>query len=135
IALVVGALGYGVSVVLDAYALRLVGAAREAAYFATAPFIGALAATVVVGESIGGRDALPIALMAGGVALLLRKRPHHLPPHDEPAQDHAHVHDEHHRSVPPAAAPPGEPHAHPHRHAPLVHAHQHVSDVHHRHRH
>jgi drug/metabolite transporter (DMT)-like permease len=35
-ALLLGAMSYGVSVVLDAYALRLLGAAREAAYFATA---------------------------------------------------------------------------------------------------
>ena len=39
-ALVFGSLSYGLSVVLDAYALRLIGAAREAAYFATAPFLG-----------------------------------------------------------------------------------------------
>src|SRR4029077_6767512 len=41
-AIVVGALSYGLSILLDAYALRFVGAAREAAYFATAPFFGAL---------------------------------------------------------------------------------------------
>jgi drug/metabolite transporter (DMT)-like permease len=52
-ALVLGCLSYGVSVVLDAYALRLVGAAREAAYFATAPFVGALGAMLLLGESIG----------------------------------------------------------------------------------
>jgi len=39
-ALALGAMSYGVSIVLDAYALRILGAAREAAVFATAPFAG-----------------------------------------------------------------------------------------------
>jgi drug/metabolite transporter (DMT)-like permease len=38
-ALALGALSYGLSIVLDAYALRALGAAREAAIFATAPFV------------------------------------------------------------------------------------------------
>lgn len=39
-----GAAAYGLSVLLDAYALHHIGAAREAALFATGPFFGALAA-------------------------------------------------------------------------------------------
>src|SRR5690606_25291874 len=50
-ALVLGRLSYGVSVVLDAFALRLIGAAREAAYFATAPFVGALASVLLPGDA------------------------------------------------------------------------------------
>jgi drug/metabolite transporter (DMT)-like permease len=38
----VGALCYGVSIVLAVKARRVLGAARESAYFATAPFVGAL---------------------------------------------------------------------------------------------
>ncbi|HKO93080.1 MAG TPA: DMT family transporter, partial [Polyangiaceae bacterium] len=48
-AFMLGSVSYGLSVVLDTYALRQVGAAREAAYFATAPFIGALAALLLFG--------------------------------------------------------------------------------------
>jgi drug/metabolite transporter (DMT)-like permease len=43
----VGALCYGVSIVLAVKALRMLGAARESAYFATAPFVGALLSIVV----------------------------------------------------------------------------------------
>jgi drug/metabolite transporter (DMT)-like permease len=43
----VGALWYGVSIVLDVKALRVLGAARESAYFATAPFVGALLSIIV----------------------------------------------------------------------------------------
>src|SRR3954471_3948299 len=49
-ALPLGALSYGASILLDAYALRLLGAAREAALFATAPFAGALVAIVVLDD-------------------------------------------------------------------------------------
>jgi drug/metabolite transporter (DMT)-like permease len=70
IALVVGFLCYGVSIVFDVYALRHLGAAREAALFATAPFLGAAAAVPVLGEHLTGVHALAAALMAVGVLVL-----------------------------------------------------------------
>lgn len=134
-ALVVGSLSYGVSIVLDAYALRLVGAAREAAYFATAPFVGALGAALLLGESLGALDVGVMVVMAAGVAFLLRERHAHEHTHEELQHAHVHVHDEHHQHEHGPEDPAGEPHAHHHRHAPLVHDHPHVSDVHHRHEH
>lgn len=133
-ALALGCVSYGVSVVLDAYALRLVGAAREAAYFATAPFLGALAA-FVLGDALRAIDLAAMAVMASGIALLLRERHGHTHGHDALEHDHAHVHDAHHTHDHAPGDPSGEPHAHPHRHAPLVHDHPHVPDLHHRHRH
>ena len=62
-ALGLGGLSYGVSVLLDAYALRLVGAAREAAYFATAPFAGALLSIPILGEPLRGGQVLGGLLM------------------------------------------------------------------------
>jgi drug/metabolite transporter (DMT)-like permease len=134
-AMVLGSLSYGVSVVLDAYALRLVGAAREAAYFATAPFVGVLAAAVLFRQVPGWWDWAAMALMALGVVLLLREKHAHEHHHEALAHEHLHRHDEHHRHEHAAGDPPGEPHSHPHRHAPLVHSHAHVSDAHHRHEH
>ncbi len=134
-ALVLGSLSYGVSVLLDAYALRLVGAAREAAYFATGPFIGAIASAVMLGEPIRARDTLAMAVMALGVVFLLRERHGHRHTHEAIEHDHVHVHDGHHHHEHGAGDPPGEPHAHPHAHVPLVHDHAHVSDLHHRHGH
>jgi drug/metabolite transporter (DMT)-like permease len=135
VALVLGTLSYGLSVLLDAYALRLLGAAREAAYFATGPFIGAIASTVVVGERIHGLDALSMGVMALGVLILVRERHGHLHTHEDLEHDHVHAHDEHHQHEHGADDPPGEPHAHAHMHAPLAHDHAHVSDLHHRHEH
>lgn len=132
-ALGVGALGYGLSLLLDIYALRLLGAAREAAFFATAPFLGAALAGPLTGAWPQPRELAGGAVMVLGVVLLVRARHGHVHRHDAIEHDHVHVHDAHHQH--PHEGPVTEPHAHPHRHAPLVHDHPHVSDAHHRHRH
>jgi drug/metabolite transporter (DMT)-like permease len=130
----VGGAAYGASVVLDAYALRHLGAAREAALFATAPFFGALLAVTAFGEPIGPREVAVGLAMAVGVGLLLSER--HLHPHDHTAlsHDHRHRHDDGHHGHP--HEPPVQGwHSHPHEHVPQRHGHRHVNDSHHRHRH
>jgi len=134
-ALLLGAVSYGASIVLFFRALRELGAARVAAYFATAPFVGALAAVPVLGERLGGADLLAMAIMAAGLVLLLRESHHHEHAHEEMEHDHAHVHDEHHRHEHRPGTAGASAHAHPHRHDPLAHAHPHAPDLHHRHPH
>jgi drug/metabolite transporter (DMT)-like permease len=134
-ALLLGSLSYGVSVVLDAFALRLIGAAREAAYFATAPFFGALVSFALFDDPLRAVDGLAFVSMALGVVFLLRERHGHLHAHEELVHEHLHVHDEHHQHDHGLEDPLGEPHSHAHRHAPLVHDHPHAPDAHHRHRH
>jgi drug/metabolite transporter (DMT)-like permease len=141
LALGLGTLSYGVSIVLDVMALRLLGAAREAAYFATAPFIGALAAIPLLGERPGLTAAAAAALMAGGVVALYGERHSHAHVHEPVGHEHAHVHDgsDEHHDHPHAPgqepASPTAPHSHWHEHPRLVHEHPHVSDLHHRHGH
>jgi drug/metabolite transporter (DMT)-like permease len=132
-ALLLGCASYGVSIVLDMYALRYLGAAREAAYFATAPFLGALAALPLLGERLRWEDALAGTLMVAGVVLMLRERHSHVHTHEPLEHEHRHVHDAHHQHA--HEGPVSEPHSHPHRHEPLAHEHPHVSDLHHRHGH
>jgi drug/metabolite transporter (DMT)-like permease len=134
-AMLLGLVSYGGSVVLDAYALRLVGAAREAAYFATAPFVGALLSTLLLGERLRTPDFIALLAMALGVAALLLERHSHWHEHEPTEHEHTHVHDEHHDHAHPPGVAPGEPHSHPHRHAALAHEHPHLPDAHHRHRH
>jgi drug/metabolite transporter (DMT)-like permease len=134
-ALALGAVSYGLSVYLDARALRDLGAAREAAVFAVAPFAGALLAPLVLPESLGLQDLVAGILMAVGVALLLFERHHHIHRHEPLDHDHQHVHDEHHKHGHAPGMSLVEPHSHEHNHAALTHAHPHVSDVHHRHTH
>jgi drug/metabolite transporter (DMT)-like permease len=151
-ALLVGAASYGVSVVLDFHALRILGAAREAAYFATAPFAGALVAIPLFGQRPGRAELLAGAAMVAGVIALFRDRHAHPHTHEAIEHDHLHVHDQHHRhahdhaeqstGVAAAAASSGhpgvgseQPHSHWHVHDPVTHEHPHSSDIHHRHRH
>ncbi|MET0726831.1 MAG: DMT family transporter [Acidimicrobiales bacterium] len=130
----VGGAAYGASVVLDAYALRHLGAAREAALFATAPFFGALLAVTAFGEPIDPREVAVGLAMAGGVSLLLTE--HHLHTHDHAAvsHEHRHRHDDGHHGHPHDPPVLGW-HSHPHEHVPQRHVHRHVTDSHHRHRH
>ena len=72
--LALGFVSYGLSIVLDVYALRHVGAARESAFFATAPFAGAFAAVPILGERVSRNELVGGAVMAGGVALLIASR-------------------------------------------------------------
>jgi drug/metabolite transporter (DMT)-like permease len=133
-ALLLGLLSYGLSLVLDMQALRLLGAAREAGFFATAPFIGAAAAVPILDNQWGIAEVSASFIMAIGVFLLFREHHHHLHIHEEVEHDHAHLHGEHHGHEH-AGGLSEEPHAHLHKHLPLMHGHPHVSDLHHRHEH
>ena len=56
--LALGMFSYGFSVVLHLHALRLLGAARQAAFFASAPFVGAFAAVPILGEHVTPLDGI-----------------------------------------------------------------------------
>jgi drug/metabolite transporter (DMT)-like permease len=65
-----GLLTYGVSLVLFVVALRRLGAARTAAYFSVAPFVGAIIG-LLSGDSITWQLAAAFILMATGIWLHL----------------------------------------------------------------
>ena len=132
-ALAVGALGYGASIVWHVRAMRVLGAARQSALFATAPFAGALLAVPLFREQFTLREGLAAALMACGIALLVREQHSHFHVHEPIEHEHLHVHDEHHRHAHPG--PEAEPHSHVHRHERVEHEHPHASDLHHHHKH
>jgi drug/metabolite transporter (DMT)-like permease len=129
----VGALCYGVSIVLAVKAFRVLGAARESAYFATDPFVGALLSIIVFRDLPNLSQLAGATLMIIGVLSLVRERHGHLHAHEPISHEHLHIHDEHHQHQHDSLVT--EPHSHPHLHAGLTHEHEHVSDVHHRHIH
>jgi drug/metabolite transporter (DMT)-like permease len=131
----VGFVGYGVSLVLFVYALRHLGTARTGAYFATAPFLGALAALVLLREPLTVQLLAAGLLMGVGVWLHLTEHHEHEHVHTPMEHAHPHVHDEHHQHEHSPDDPPGEPHTHTHRHGRLRHSHPHVPDMHHQHKH
>lgn len=144
--LLIGALGYGISIWLDLLALRDLGAAREAVLFSTAPFVGALFSVVLLREAFTPQLLMAACLMASGVLLLLREQHSHWHRHGVLRHAHRHRHDpsggdphHQHRHEPQdlAGVAADQPfwHAHEHRHEEMEHAHPHVSDAHHRHSH
>lgn len=134
-AMVVGLLGYGISLVLFVLALRGLGSARTGAYFSTAPFIGTAIAILVFGEHASWIFWVAAALMGAGVWLHLTERHEHLHTHEPITHTHRHVHDEHHQHTHDFDWDGHEPHTHEHTHAPLTHSHPHYPDIHHQHKH
>lgn len=133
--LVVGFLGYGLSLVFFVLALRSLGTARTGAYFSSAPFIGAAVALVLNGDQMSFQIAIAATLMTVGVWLHLTERHEHVHDHDEVQHEHRHRHDIHHMHTHTSADPPGEPHNHRHVHVRLRHTHEHTPDSHHQHAH
>jgi drug/metabolite transporter (DMT)-like permease len=132
---VVGFFGYGVSLALFVVALRHLGTARTGAYFSIAPFLGSLAAIVVLGEPVTVQLAIAGVLMAVGVWLHLTEHHEHEHVHEPMAHAHPHVHDEHHQHTHSVSDPLGKTHTHFHQHIRLRHSHPHVPDMHHVHQH
>lgn len=133
--LLVGFLGYGISLVLFVLALRGLGSARTGAYFSTAPFLGAAIAVLALGESVTLAFWIASALMAVGVWLHLTERHAHDHLHEATEHGHWHVHDEHHQHEHGFEWDAKVPHSHVHTHNAMRHSHAHFPDVHHRHRH
>ena len=133
-ALALGFVAYGASLVLFILALRHLGAARTAAHFSTAPFIGAAIAMLVLGESFTALLGVALVLMISATWLVLTERHAHSHTHERMVHSHGHVHDEHHEHAHRGDEGP-EPHAHEHVHEPMGHSHPHAPDLHHRHEH
>ncbi len=129
----VGFFGIGVSLVLFILALRHLGTARTGAYYSFAPFIGALLAIAILGESLTLKLAVAGLLMGVGLWLHLSERHEHLHDHEGLDHEHSHDHDNHHQHH--HDGPVTEPHSHWHLHEPGRHSHPHYPDLHHRHSH
>lgn len=134
-AMVIGFVGYGISLALFVVALRHLGTARTGAYFSVAPLFGVVLSFVLWPELPGMLFWIAAALMALGVWLHLRERHEHEHLHEAMAHTHAHRHDAHHQHTHDFPWDGKEPHVHPHVHEPLVHKHPHYPDIHHRHSH
>jgi hypothetical protein len=132
--LAIGATGYGLSLRFYLLAQRAFGAARTGSVFAFAPFIGAAGAVLLGDRSFGWMMGVGSVLMLAGVLLHLAESHGHEHEHDALEHEHAHRHDDGHHEHKHEPMPAGA-HSHPHLHAPLRHAHPHVPDVHHTHRH
>lgn len=134
LALLVGAVGYGASIMLWITGAREIGAARGQLLFAVAPFIGAALSWWLLAEPVTGRALAALALAASGVALVLHSGHSHRHLHAAVDHEHEHVHDDGHHDHEHPDGFRGR-HSHPHHHDAVEHAHEHVPDLHHKHTH
>lgn len=134
-AIVVGFLGYGLSLTLFVVGLRNLGTARTGAYFSIAPLFGVVISLLVWPQVPSALFWPAAGLMAVGVWLHVRERHEHEHTHDVQQHAHRHLHDEHHRHRHDFPWEGDEPHVHAHRHEVLTHKPPHFPDIHHRHGH
>jgi drug/metabolite transporter (DMT)-like permease len=131
--LTLGALAYGLSLVLFVRALAHLGSARTAAHFGTAPFVGA-ALAMLLGEPLTPALVAAIILTALSTWIVLTESHEHAHTHEALEHEHTHVHDEHHQHAH-SGDEGARPHRHLHKHEPMTHRHPHLPDLHHRHGH
>jgi drug/metabolite transporter (DMT)-like permease len=132
--LLVGAVCYGLSLVLFIRALKGLGAFRTGAFFSLGPFIGSLASLVILKDHLQWTTAAAGPLMVVAVLLVLGERHVHAHRHERVVHTHSHGHhDLHHLHVHEGPVP--EPHTHEHVHEETSHVHGHWPDTHHRHGH
>ena len=135
LSLLVGFLGYGLSLTFFVVGLRSLGTARTGAYFSVAPLFGVIISFVLWPKPPSALFWLAASLMGLGIWLHLRERHEHLHTHEPLEHTHSHRHDEHHQHEHDFPWEGDEPHVHAHRHEPLTHRHPHYPDIHHRHPH
>lgn len=136
LALLVGFITYGASIVLFVMALRGLGAARTGALFGTAPLAGMLLSFAILGESVSATLLAGLPLMLIGSALLLYERHSHAHRHEHDFHEHSHSHgDGHHGHEHDFSVAANEAHSHFHEHVDTEHEHPHAPDIHHRHSH
>ncbi len=129
--LILGAAGYGFSLIFFIRALREAGAARTAVIFGAYPFIGAGVSVLALGEPFSARLAVSSAFMASAFLSLASEKHSHAHRHERLNHDHLHAHDEHHRHG--HGGQEEEFHSHPHAHDEQTHTHPHSPDIHHKH--
>jgi drug/metabolite transporter (DMT)-like permease len=132
--LLVGALGYGLSLVLYVGSARELGATRSQLIFSTAPAWGLCLSWLVLGEPVQGLQVLAALLMLTALWLYNRERHAHVHEHEALEHGHWHRHDDGHHQHHHTSSSESW-HSHEHVHSEQHHAHPHLPDLHHRHRH
>lgn len=136
LALAVGGLCYGVSLLLFIFALRDLGSSRASALIASAPFMGAAVSFLIYQQMPTVQFWISVPFMLAGILLLFSESHVHTHGHEATVHDHMHTHsDAHHQHGHAQNDAGAETHRHEHRHDAIVHIHKHVPDIYHRHVH
>ncbi len=135
VALIVGAVSYGLSITLYITAAQGLGATRSQMIFSTAPFFGLLLSVTVLGEAFTGAQAMAAGLIVVSLMILFSEKHAHAHRHDSLSHQHLHRHNGLHHDHEHDGLRTAVSHVHGHEHNPQKHAHKHWPDLHHRHGH
>jgi len=133
--ILVGALCYGMSLMLYIITAQGFGASRSQMIFSTSPFFGMLLSVAVLGESFTMSQALAAGIIVVSLVLLFTEQHAHVHRHDSIFHQHVHNHQDSHHTHEHGGLPATTNHVHWHEHDPVEHAHKHWPDLHHRHGH
>jgi drug/metabolite transporter (DMT)-like permease len=137
IAMIIGFLCYGLSIVLFIFAMRDLGSTRTSALFGTAPFIGSSLSFILLKDIPSSTFYISLPIMIVGTILLLKEEHHHVHIHEAIQHEHKHNHNDihhDHEHTDDQIIIKGY-HSHPHTHKAIEHIHPHLPDIHHRHVH
>lgn len=135
LALLVGGVCYGASIILYISGAQQLGASRSQMIFATSGFFGVFLAWSAFGERVYAAQLGAGLLMIAGLGLMLTARHEHQHTHERLSHTHSHRHDDGHHNHFHPGLPATVRHTHPHEHERLSHSHPHAPDLHHRHKH
>ena len=135
IALLVGAVSYGLSITLYVTAAQGLGATRSQMVFSAAPFFGLLLSVTVLGETFTGVQAIAAVIIVISLMVLFSEKHTHLHRHHFMSHQHGHQHNESHHDHAHSGPGAAGSHVHWHEHKPQKHVHDHLPDLHHRHDH
>ena len=135
VALLVGAVSYGLSITLYITAAQGLGASRSQMVFSTAPFFGLLLSVTILEEAFTGAQAMAAGLIVVSLMILFSEKHGHVHRHDSWSHQHLHRHDDLHHHHEHDGLQTAVNHVHGHVHNPQKHAHKHWPDLHHRHGH
>lgn len=134
-ALGLGAISYGLSILLYITSAHHLGATRSQLIFSSAPFFG-LFLSLLLGESLSLYQGAAFLLFLGSVFLLFKESHFHTHLHQPFTHMHIHYHpDEHHDHDHSKHQEGSYRHNHEHKHETKQHSHPHWPDLHHRHDH
>jgi drug/metabolite transporter (DMT)-like permease len=135
LAVFLGMVSYGISIVLYVSASQIIGATRGQILFSASPLWGIIGAAIFLAEPINGTTIASFALLSIGIVFSNARGHHHTHAHMETQHIHLHTHaDEHHFHEHENLAREAS-HIHVHSHEKLHHIHDHFPDLHHRHDH
>ncbi|VEP14609.1 conserved membrane hypothetical protein [Hyella patelloides LEGE 07179] len=135
IALGIGMLAYGISIVLYITSAQSLGATRSQMLFSSAPLFGILFSALILGEEIVLFQHIALVLKIGSLFALFQDQHSHEHEHLATNHQHLHNHNDKHHTHNHSESSASLLHSHWHEHEAIFHNHFHLPDIHHRHQH